>query len=266
MNSRRKTIQWLKVLILIAALLALFGLYMTLFSGQRWKHIQIHSSIEAIGGIIALFIAFVLLLENRKEDGIVFWVGTGFACMGVLDTFHAMSPAGDAFIFLHSVASLAGGFFFMMVWLPQEVSARYATEQRWIFGVAVILSLSVGLRALLFPESVPKILYFHDGRFTLAAVIINTTASLFFLFSVPRFYFHYQKVEEKQYISFMYLSLLFGLAEMVFQFSDPWDGVWWAWHILRLTAYIMMLIYAASRYLDLIRQLRITSEKQAENE
>jgi hypothetical protein len=71
------------------------------------------STIETLGGISALLITLVLLQQSReqnpeKTDMASFLVGTGFACMGLLDTFHAMCMPGDAFIFLHSAASLTG--------------------------------------------------------------------------------------------------------------------------------------------------------------
>ena len=215
-------------------------------------NLPVHSTMETLGGIAALLIALVLLQQNRQEkNGTFFLVGTGFACMGMLDTFHAMCRPGDAFVFLHSTASLAGGFFFAWILLPDRILERYAAEQRWIAGISLILCLSVGLRAVLFPQDVPKIIRLYEGKFTLAALLLNICASLLFLVSVPKFYARYRSSANADHLVFMVLALLFGLAELIFLFSDPWDDIWWIWHLLRLTAYVVTLLFVADRHFQL---------------
>lgn len=222
-----------------------------------WKKINLpfHSTIETLGGISALLIAMVLFQQDRTDDnGIFFPVATGFACMGVLDTFHAMCMPGDAFIFLHSAASLAGGFFFSCILLPDRLLKDYVREQRWIAGISIIISLSVGLRAVIFPQNVPKIIHFYEGKFTFAANLINTCAGLLFLVSVPKMFLRYRASKNTDLIVFMYLALLFGIAELIFQYSDTWDGIWWAWHLLRFIAYIMTLLFVVNRHAQLTRK------------
>lgn len=223
-----------------------------LLPSWHWMNLPVHSTIETLGGVSALLVAMVLLQQNRQEnDGTLFLVGTGFACMGVLDTFHAMCMPGDAFIFLHSAASLAGGFFFALVILPDRLLQRYTAEQRWIPAISVILCISVGLRAVILPRDVPTIIHLYEGKFTLAAILINFSASLFFLLSMPAFYFRYLHSRNKDHLVFLFLALLFGLAELSFQFSDTWDDIWWAWHLLRFTAYIMILLFVVNRHFQL---------------
>ena len=38
---------------------------------------------------------------------------------------------------------------------------------------------------------------------------------------------------------------------MIFQYSDTWDDIWWAWHLLRLAAYIMTLLFVGNRHFQL---------------
>jgi hypothetical protein len=235
-----------------AACLVLSGL----LPAWKWLNLPVHSTIETLGGVSALLIAMVLFQQAREEDNGTFsLVATGFACMGVLDTFHAMCMPGDAFVFLHSAASLAGGLFFAMTILPDRLLQRYATEQRWIAVTSLILCLSVGLRAVLFPQDVPKIVRLYAGRFTLAAILINTAASLLFLASVPTLYRRYRMARNTDYLVFMLLALLFGLAELLFQYSDPWNDIWWVWHLLRFAAYLMTLLFVAHRHFHLATEL-----------
>lgn len=231
------------------------------FSALKWEHYPFHSTIETLGGVASILIALVLYQQiPAKSQDLFFLVATGFACMGVLDTFHAMTLPGEAFVFLHSVASLSGGFFFSLTWLSSRVIRKYAAEQRWIAGVAIILSLSIGLRALAYPDNIPKIAYLYhgDGKFTLAAILINILAGLFFLSSVPRFYLHYNRFKDSKALIFMFLALLFGLSEMIFQFSNTWDGVWWSWHFFRLAAFVMTLIFVYDRYRKMAKELSRT--------
>jgi len=220
----------------------------------HWVHCPFHYTIETFGGIASILIALVLYQQSPAgSQDMFFMVATGFACMGVLDMFHAMSEPGEAFVFLHSAASLAGGFFFALTWLPSKAIAIYASKQRWIVGIAIFLSFSIGIRAMLFPENIPRIVYLYDGQFTLAAILINTCASLLFLGSAPRFFIHYHQFENPKSLIFIFLSLQFGLSEMIFQFSWTWNGIWWIWHFLRLTAFMVTLSIISNEYMQLVR-------------
>ncbi len=247
---------------------AVFGLllyFADLFSVKEWVYPELHSTIETIGGICAILIAQVLYLEARASTTDIFLVATGFMCMGVFDIFHAMSKGGDAFIFLHSAASLAGGLFFFLVWVPEGLIPPRKNEQRWIAWVAVFLVVSVGLRALMYPDDVPTLIVLHDEEFTLAAVLINTLASLLFLAAIPRFFMIYRKNKDPQVVIFMCLALLFGVAEMIFQFSNKWDGIWWAWHLIRFSAFMITLIVVFQRYRRLLEQsIRLRSSETGE--
>lgn len=234
--------------IMIYAGLVFFGI----LPNVKWMHLPIHTTIETAGGISALLIALVLFQQKREfQNDTFFWVGTGLGCMGVLDTFHAMSMPGEAFVFLHSAASLAGGVFFAMIYLPDNRYLNSVSEKRWITGIAYLLSLSVGIRALVFPHDVPTIVTLYDDSFTLAAVFLNSLAGLILLIAVPGFYFRYLKYGHKDFLVFMALGLLFGLAELIFPYSDTWDALWWAWHLLRFMAYIMTLIFLVNRHVHL---------------
>ncbi|MCB2188133.1 MAG: hypothetical protein KQJ78_17075 [Deltaproteobacteria bacterium] len=229
-------------------LVVLSGIYEPL-SAWSWQQIPLHSSMETIGGIVALLISTILFWEakNRTETHLVL-VATGFATMGVLDTAHAMSRPGDAFIFLHSVASLTCGFFFASIWFAygRRLAGRF--EQFFIFFGAIFLAVTIALRALLFPGDVPKIMPLFSGKFTMAAVLINAVASLFYLVSIPKFYQVYRQEHRPEYLMFACLASLFGLSELIFMFSSPWDGVWWSWHLIRLAAFLAILGFVILQY------------------
>lgn len=234
--------------IMVYAVLVFLGLV----PNAEIVHVPLHSTLETAGGITALLIALVLFQQKKEfQSGTFFWVGTGIGCMGVLDTFHAMSMPGEAFVFLHSAASLAGGLFFTLIYIPENRFINIVSEKRWIAGIAYMLSISVGLRALVFPHDVPSIVALYDGTFTLAAVYLNSLAGILFLVAVPGFYIRCRRYGHEDFKGFMALGLLFGLAELIFPYSDTWNALWWSWHLLRFMAYIMTLVYLVNRHVHL---------------
>ena len=86
---------------------------------RRWMNIQLHSAMEALGGLAAIVMAFVLLQRREEPGGDTFSrLALGFLGMGLLEEFHTVSPLGNGTVLLRSVASLVGGIGFALVWLP----------------------------------------------------------------------------------------------------------------------------------------------------
>jgi hypothetical protein len=239
-----------KILLITAIALgaALLGLFDRLYPWQ-WQHLQLHTTIETLGGMTACLISIILFIQSQEKlDANLVMLATGFVSMGVLDTAHAISQIGDSFIFLHSVASLSGSFFFVSVWFSKGRRFGSRNELRFIYFGFIALSVSIGLRALLFPDDVPKIMPLFDGKFTMAAVLINLTASLLFIASVFKFYQVYEQGKDKRDLLFACLAYLFGIAAMIFPFSSPWNGMWWIWHLVRLSAFLITLVFIARQY------------------
>ena len=234
-----------------AALLLTAGLlgFSDMLHAWQWMHLQLHSTLETFGGITACLISVMLFIRAQEALEVhLMMLATGFASMGVLDIAHAISQPGDAFIFLHSFAGLSGGFFFASVWFSWGRRMRRLSELRLIYVGFILLSMSVGLRALLFPDDVPKIMPLFDGEFTMAAVLINITASLLFIVSVFKFYLMYRKNGDPRDLLFASLAMLFGIAAMIFPFSSLWNGMWWAWHLIRSSAFFVTLVFVFIQY------------------
>ena len=232
---------------LVWAVLAL-ALFDTIYAWQ-WLHIQFHSTIETLGGVTACLIAVVLFIKSQEKlDAHLLMLATGFAGMGILDMAHAIGRPGDAFIFLHSVASLCGGFFFASVWFCRNRQMRSLLELKFIFFGFIALTASVGFRALLFPDDVPKIMPLFNGKFTMAAVLINLTAGCLFFASVFEFYGEYRQKAKSLDLLFASLAVLFGIAACIFPFSTPWNGTWWVWHLIRFIAFAVTLVYIFKAY------------------
>ena len=88
------------------ALLANSALH-ALWPEWRWHHEPLHSAIEAVGGLVAIATATVLL-QIRDEGAADKYrmLAAGFLGMGILEEFHAITPPGNGFVLFRNLASL----------------------------------------------------------------------------------------------------------------------------------------------------------------
>src|SRR5689334_16000815 len=87
-----------------------------LWPDWRWHHEPLHSAIEAVGGLVAMAMAAVLLQTHDDFIASKYRVlAAGFLGMGILEEFHAIARPGDGFVLYRNMASLAGGIGFLLV-------------------------------------------------------------------------------------------------------------------------------------------------------
>ncbi|MCW8943542.1 MAG: GGDEF domain-containing protein [Sedimenticola sp.] len=216
-------------------------LFVTVFPQGQWVHYPLHAFVEGLGTFIALLIAvliFMLRIYDRLPVRYV-WIVSALMGMGVLDGFHAISQDTQSFIWLHSLAMLIGGFIFSCIWLPDAIAQRGYERQLPI--IVFVLAVLAGATSLVFSSSLP--LMSHGSEFSPLARTINLTAGGFFFVASAYFLLQYQQTRIRDNSIFASHCLLFGFSGMLFEFSTPWDGVWWCWHILRFAAYALVLYY-----------------------
>jgi len=252
--TRRDTRDYaLPVLIAATALLASSVLY-TVWPEWRGRNEPLHSAIEALGALASVGMARVLFQRGEGPQRTKFQaLALGFLSMGLLQAFHAVSPMGNGFILTRGVASLMGGLGFVAACLPE-------TDRRWVAQKAVFWSIAagsilLGVASLVFPESFPEML--RNGEFSPTAVAPKALASLLFFGASIRFFVASRRSGVPDDYLFACLSLLFALAELMFNYSRAWDSVWWFWHLVILTAYLWVLAYLSHDYLQTISTLRL---------
>ncbi len=251
-------------LAIIGALSLILGLAMqNLFPGWQFVNEPVHSSMEAFGALAAIIMSFFLLIREWEEaDGKTLMIAMGFLSMGMLDVFHAVSPTGSGFVLLRSLASLMGGFFFALVWFP--VVKRLEPHPKWLPWVVMSASVILGSWILAFKETLPAMLY--QGEFTIAAKAINFIAGVLFVAAAVRLMIDFHNSGKTEYCTFSCLALLFGISSLTFDYSRPWDALWWFWHILRMTASIVLLGWLASKHKSGVDRLRSALDKQKQVE
>lgn len=222
-----------------------------LWPERLWMNVQLHSALEALGGLAAIVMAFVLRQRRQEPGGDKFSrLALGFLGMGLLEEFHAVASADNGMVLLRSVASLVGGMGFALVWLPAAKGRRW-TRAPWVVASGC---LAFGFWTLAFPDQLPQMI--RAGEFAAAAVALKSLACLLFLAGAIRFLRDFQRSGKSEDYLFASLALLFGAAELMVT-TAFWDSGWWLWHVLRLLTYVLVLGYVSRGYLQMIEQARL---------
>lgn len=258
-TARRKQL-YLLLWITPLCILAAWFLIAYPLAGWAWTNLPIHATVESVGSLAAILLAlFMFQREHDEYSGDITLAATGLLCMGLLDGLHGMLEPGVDFVFLHSLASLLGGFWFALVWLPRSASAAYAAEKRWLPWLLAIATILFGIATLIFAASLPAMVI--QGTFTVTAITINVGAGVLFLLAIPRFALNFYRSGQSVFFLLLCLTILFGLSELTFQYSALWDGGWWLWHMLRLCAFLIALWFMARSFQQVVAQQRAAQEE-----
>lgn len=209
--------------------------------------IPIHSGLEVAGGVIAVVISIIFYMKYRKQSVLTHfnWATTALLAMGIIDIFYASVMPGKMFVWLHSVAVFFGGIFFISVWLKEiEVSKK---TYNFIPIVFIVFSILISILSIVFSQYIPEMIN-HDKTFTTTANILNVIGGIGFFIASIKFLIIYSKTQEIEDILFAGLSMLFGIAGILFVSSVVWDIQWWLWHVLRLSAYIIAFYFLYTEY------------------
>lgn len=229
---------------------------------QVLENQPLHSAMEAVEALSVLLMAFFLL--HRTDGGArdkLTLPALGFLAMGILNAAHAAAGPGYQFVFLRAAASLAGGFGFALVWLPERARAVFSGPR----AVGSVAAGAVLLCVLMFLfGSLPVMI--SQGEFTAAAVTLNVLAGVLFIAGAAYFVCDLYRSNEFEDLLFGLIGALFGLSGLTFQDSKVWTEAWWFWHMLRLLASLLVLGLLVRRHFQAVRKLKdsFLERKQAE--
>jgi hypothetical protein len=161
-----------------------------LFHDVKFTHYNVHAIIELSGASLAILIVAALLLNNYSEQkdslnhNIIIIIGCALLSMAVFDIFHAISPVGNNFVWLHSLATFFGGLFFASVILLKYLPPDFRLN-RSLLHITTTFSLAVSIFTVLSIISSPIMIL--DDDFTILSKSLNIiggcgfiVASLFF--------------------------------------------------------------------------------------
>jgi signal transduction histidine kinase/PleD family two-component response regulator len=220
------------------------------FHGVVWEHEPFHSCVEVVGAFAALIVAVLLIIIMKTRSGDLQTVPNSavpstlftvcaLLAMGLLDGFHACAKPGIAFVWLHSIAMFAGGFFFALVWLPPRLVRGWMYR---LLPVSVVVGATLmGLASLYRPDLIPTMAY--HGEFVSLARGLNLLGGMLFLAACFWFTWQYHVNRKKDDLGFALFCVLFGTGGLLFELSSLWDIQWWLLHLCRLFAYIVAIAY-----------------------
>lgn len=229
-------------------------------SVQSFQNLPLHTAIETMGALIAVFMAMVLLQRSAQEgEERFFFCAIGFLSMGVFDWFHATTLLGHGFVLLRIISRVIGGVFFI---LPGSyaLGSKKSFRKWFLLGIAVT-SVLLSLWSVLFRETMPVMV--QDGRFTDLAVRINLVSGFLFIVATLRFFLDFNRRGKWEDYIFMWMALLFGLSGIWFKDLELWSYDWWLWHILSLVAYSIAAGFIMFQYFKLFEDLRIGLSEKA---
>ncbi|MCF2947859.1 ATP-binding protein [Paraglaciecola aquimarina] len=238
--------------IFVSVLIHISTLYLgqSLYANFYWENIPFHSAVEVAGSFIAFFVAYLLVVLERKNQGTSFNIPIACAMvgMGVLDGMHALVLPGQVFVWLHSTATFLGGLLFSLIFLPIKIQKKLSSKTPF---KVFIVSFFFCLVSLYFPEILPVML--NQNGFSLVAELLNIIGGVLLLIVAVKLFLTFRRSQKTDDLLFVLHCSMFGLAAIMFEQSTLWDLPWWGWHVLRLVAYGVALWFALSS--DLISQV-----------
>gem|GEM_PF-6536637 len=242
---------WLAVIPMLAGLF----IFSHLAPHAHWEYTLLHTLIEGGGALVLLCLNLVIitLIYNGMLPKHYSWIIACFATMGILDLFHSLTSPGQAFVWLHSLATFFGGLLAAMLWSP-PAWAEKIHSLAYFLGLSLLMML-IAIFSIVFPEWTAPMLT-PQGDFTAMAKWLNILGGIGFL--VAWTYFIREYIFRQQNGTGYYSNhfLLLGLAGILFEVSALWDGNWWLWHILRIVAYKLLLVHFALQYWLQLKELR----------
>jgi len=210
--------------------------------------------IEVGGAFVALVLAGILLaLRKQGEDhGHRLWMAAGLAGMAILDLAHALVPPGTASLWLHGTAILAGGAFFVTMWLPRRMNALLRAHRTQL--AVALAALGVCAVSLWFVRTGPAPI--GRGVDTTPLWCLSMLGGLGFLVAGCWFLLRHRAENGRDDRLFACFCFLFAGAGVLEGSSVPWGATWWWWHALRLVAYGIALFHTARTYHGLHGQLQ----------
>jgi len=224
-----------------------------LWPSHTWVNLPLHSTLETLGGLGAVLMGLVLLARKAEwGDERLQGVASGLLGMGILEGFHAVSSPDHGFVLLRSAASLLGGVAFSFVWHPSGMLGKRTREL--VPYLVIGGTVAFGLLVISMPGQLPR--FTVQDQFAPMALAVNGVAAVLFLAGAVGFWLEAGRTGRAEHQLLATLGILFGLAELMFLFSAPWEREWWTWHFVRFAAYVLALTYVSHGYVMMVNDTR----------
>ena len=241
------------LLLLLSVPAGVMAVVLYLWPDAIWAAPVPYSAVGILGSFASLLLAVFLFARYRSKTHILY-VSAGLLAMGIIDGFHAVStPGSTEFVWLHSIAGIIGGTFFVLYALAEatrfpvpliKVTVRGITR---LLGVTIAVAIICGVLPVALSESLPAIT--RDGQLTAVAWILNALPVALFLVAGINLFRQYRKTGASELFLITTLLIFLFQACEVFYFATLWGVIWWFWQALRLGIYLAILSYILKEYI-----------------
>ncbi|WP_143562377.1 sensor histidine kinase [Shewanella sp. UCD-KL12] len=251
-KSITQLIIWLTIGLSLFIHIAALIVSNTVLKSNIWSMPEAHASIEMFGSSIALFLALLLIVFEKSKRGTShnIEIACAMIAMGTLDGFHAIVPVGQQFVWLHSLATLFGGLLFASFLFTKSGLSNNFIAPCIVFTASIF----VGVISLAYPTFIPVMV--RDGVFTQTAMWLNIIGGIGFFIAAFKLIQTNKQNDNINDLLFSMNCLLFGAAAIMFEQSALWDLAWWGWHLLRLMAYLVAVIFLVLEGLVILKEIK----------
>lgn len=252
--SRRVDRNSLFLLLLLTVPAVAMGIVLFLWPDVFWIA-GIPYAVIGVLGAFATILLSIFLINRYRSHPRIFYLSSGLMALGIIDGFRALSsPGSSEYVWLHSLASVAVGVFFLLYIISEKTRFPVPSMtinrkmMAWWFGGAAASAFLVVMLTTVFVETLPAIVQYN--RFTPVAWMANAIPIGLFLIVGIYCFRQYRKTGAHEL--FLYTAILTFLfqASEVFFFATIWSVIWWFWQALQLAIYLAVLGYVLREYIQ----------------
>ena len=223
------------------------------FGATAHVQMQLHESLELAGSCMALMVAMLLWLRvcHEKETEHLLWVTASLVAMGMVDGAHALVPFGIPWSWMRHSATLIGGLFFGLIWLP--LPALVVRNKKFFLSSVIVLAGTVVVSICVWSKLLPP--PWGPAGYSFPVKLANAVGGTGFMVGALFFLGRHRRNSHPEELMFASQGLLFGAASLLFGYCHVWDATWWVWHGLRLLAYVTVLLAAYHLVVKLYQQI-----------
>ena len=216
------------------------------------ENIPLHAAVEMGGAIIAVMVAYLLILLNSTNRGSShnYSISAALLAMGCLDGLHSIMPPGNSFVWLHCLASLIGGIFFASVWFPESMTQ---SSLKYLPIVAISVAVLISILSFVLPSQIP--LMISLGSFTPLSKLLSISSGLLMLLAAFKLFLCQSSSKKNEDRFFSLQCVLFGFASLLLTTSELWDSLWWGWHFMRFIAYALALWLVVENVKEMVGEI-----------
>ena len=268
LEGKCQRVDWnsLLLLLMLTVPAGVMAAVLFLWPGVLWIAEIPYAAIGVLGSFVAILLSVFIIARYREQSGIMY-ISAGLMAMGIINGFQAISPPGSSeFVWLHSLAGICGGGFFVlyvlaeMTHLPVPSVKATAKGIGWLLGGVATVAFLSGVLSIILSDMLPTMV--QEGRFSDIAWMINAVPVALFLFAGINLFWQYRKTGAHELFLFTAILIFLFQASEVFYFATLWGVIWWLWLALRLAVYLAVLGYVLKEYIQTSDSLAVEIDER----